>query len=68
LQWQAGLPILVNLLRSETFAVAYYGCMSYAPGRLARLRRMPGGLGWRASLHLRQTQQSLKLGMNFFDI
>jgi hypothetical protein len=70
-----GLADFTNLLRYETFAVAYYGGMSYAPGRLAlpvrhrlRLRRMAGGLGWRASLHLRQTQQSLKLGMNFFDI
>jgi len=41
----SGLPILPNLLRYETLAVADYGCMSHA-------------------LHLRQTRQSLNLGIN----
>jgi hypothetical protein len=29
LQWQAGLPILPNLLRYEILAVADYGCISH---------------------------------------
>jgi hypothetical protein len=51
------------------FAVLQYNFTSDAPGRLAlpvrhrlRLRRMPGGLGWLASLYIRQTRQLQNLG------
>jgi len=49
------LPILPNLLRYETVAVAYYGCMSHA-------LHLPDSAGF----YDRQTQQSLNLGSRLF--
>ena len=51
-----GLPILPNLPRYETFAVAGYGCMSHAPDRRI------SGFRHAQLAYLRQTQQSLNLG------
>ena len=66
-----GTPRMPHLQCCQRFAVNYYGFTFGAPGRLAlpvrhrlRLRRMPGGLGWRAGL---QWQAGLVPGARFQD-
>ena len=52
----SGFPILPNLLRYETLAVADYGCMSHAPDKKI------AGFRYAQLAYLRQTRESLNLG------